>query len=313
MTGREGTMTDWSWIPPRESGAVPRLIETGEAMLETVVAGPEDADTVAVLLHGFPELNISWRFQIPMLVARGIRVYAPNLRGYGASSRPKGVDAYHIDRLTQDVAGLIDAARAETGASRTILVAHDWGGAIAWDFAIRALRPLDALIVCNMPHPHTFARAVATSRAQRRKSWYVAFFQLPWLPEAMMRAGGARAVREAFVGTAAHPENFPPSVLEAYARNALRPGGMTAMLNYYRSAVRTRQRMTGGDGRVDTPTLLLWGAADMALGEETLEGIESYVPDLSLEKLPGMSHWVQQDAPDAVNAHMTRWLDAQGL
>ena len=203
--------------------------------------------------------------------------------------------------------------RAESGAEEVLLVAHDWGGGIAWDFAIRRLRPLAGLVMMNMPHPKTFARALRTSRAQKRRSWYVAFFQLPWLPERMLTARDARAVRQAFRGSAAHPERFPDGLLDIYAAAAQRPGAMTAMINYYRAIRLARGRMAGEGGKVDVPTLLLWGTADTALGEETIAGIERYVPELTLHRLPGISHWVQQDAPEEVNERLAAWLDDKGL
>lgn len=299
---------DFAWVPPPGSGMTARFVEANGLRFELVEANPE-GDRLAILLHGFPELNISWRHQIAFLAERGWRVWAPNLRGYGASARPKGVNAYHIDRLTEDVGALIDAARAERPASEVMLGAHDWGGAIAWDFAMRKVRPLDRLVVMNMPHPFTFARALRLSPAQRRRSWYIFLFQLPLLPEALLRARGAAAVRRAFTGMAANPDRFPDGVLDHYAAAAQRPGALTAMVNYYRAAVRARGRAKELDPQVDIPTLLVWGTADTALGLETLEGVHAYVPDLEIKYLPGISHWVQQDAPEAVNAALGAWLE----
>ncbi|OWV34541.1 epoxide hydrolase [Pacificimonas flava] len=295
------------------------MIPVGDIELETVVAGPPDSGKLAVLLHGFPELNVSWRHQIPMLAERGWRVWAPNMRGYGASSKPKGVDAYSIDILREDIGKLFDAARAEAPAGETLLMAHDWGGAVAWAYAIGKVRPLDRLAVCNMPHPATFGRALKLSSKQKRRSWYMGMFQIPRLPELMMTAGNARAVRRAFRGMAAHPENFPDELLDIYAEAAQRPGAMTAMINYYRAAARMAGRRESGagilseGGQVDIPTLLVWGTGDTALGLETLDGIDQFVPNLERKFLPGISHWVQQDAPEEVNRIVADWLDRAGV
>jgi pimeloyl-ACP methyl ester carboxylesterase len=292
-------MTDWSWVPPADLGT-PRMVSANGLDFEVVEAGA--GDRLALLLHGFPELNFSWRHQIPLLVANGWRVWAPNLRGYGASSRPQGVDAYDIDYLVADVAGLIDAA----GAREVMLVAHDWGAVIAWVFAARGLRPLDRLVIMNVPHPACMKRELRHWH-QLKKSWYMFFFQLHRLPEWALGRKQCAAVRQAFIGSAAHRDRFPADVLDVYASAAARPGALTAMLNYYRAAFRAGDRIVPTN-TIETPTLMIWGDADIALDWRTVEGTEAYVRRLSLHRLAGISHWVQQDAPDAVNAILGDWL-----
>lgn len=304
-------MPDWSWTPAPSMNASVRMQRAAGVDLELVEAGPAGSPRLAILLHGFPELNFSWRHQIPLLAERGWRVWAPNQRGYGASDKPKDVTAYHIDRLTADIAALIDAARADGGAEEVMLVAHDWGGAVAWDFAIRRVRPLSRLVIMNMPHPWCFTDALETSRAQRRRSWYVGFFQLPWLPEWIMTRRNARAVRRAFSDMALDKERFPSEALDVYAAAARRPGSMRSMIHWYRAAARAgRDRMRPSPPEVDVPTLMIWGEGDTALGPETLAGVGAYVPGLTLHRLPRVSHWVQQDAPEKVNRLLADWLDA---
>ena len=177
-----------------------------------------EGDSVALLLHGFPESRFSWRHQIPLLAEKGWRAIAPDLRGYGGSSRPREREAYRMDHLVEDVAALFEAA----GAKRRLLIGHDWGAAIAWEFAIRKRLPLDGLVIMNVPHPSVFARVMRTSAAQRRKSWYIAFFQLPVLPEIMMGAGGAKAVGDAFMTwrwTRAASRRRSPTSIAATPRN----------------------------------------------------------------------------------------------
>lgn len=264
-------------------------------------------DRLALCLHGFPESRFSWRHQLPELARLGFRAWAPDLRGYGDTRpRPIGVKAYHIDRLCEDVAALIDVS----GAKSATLVAHDWGAIIAWTFAARRIRKLDRLVIMNVPHPVCFSAAAKRSAAQRKRSWYMAFFQLPWLPEKMMSANGAQPIRRAFFDMAIDKSRFPSDVLDHYAQNALQPGAMTAMVNYYRAAWRAQKAFRGPWPRIETPTLIIWGEEDAALGLETLEGTEREVADLTIERLPGVSHWVQQEAPEAVNAILARWLNA---
>jgi pimeloyl-ACP methyl ester carboxylesterase len=160
----------------------------------------------------------------------------------------------------------------------------------------------------NVPHPAVMAAHLGRSWAQLRRSWYMFFFQLPGLPEWMMTANGAEAVRRAFHNMAVDKTNFTPDVLDHYARNAQRPGAMTGMVNWYRAAFRLQGRLAGPWPVIEMPTLIVWGEEDAALGIELLDGTDAHVRDLTIRRLPGVSHWVQQEAPDAVNAILADWL-----
>jgi epoxide hydrolase 4 len=296
-------MNDYSWTPDPVSGITQRFVEANGQRFELAECGA--GDKLALCLHGFPELNYSWRFQMPLLAAKGWRVWAPNLRGYGASSKPEGVRAYGLDHLTQDVAALIDAS----GAKEVMLVAHDWGAIIAWYFAILKLRPLVRLVIMNVPHPMVGMREIRHWR-QFRRSWYIFFFQLPRLPERMMGGKGARGIKNAFYTMAVDKSRFGKQVLQTYADAALRPGAITAMIHYYRALIRHRNVVNLGDGRVETPTLMIWGEEDTALNIRCTKGTEAWVPNLELHRLPGVSHWVQQEAPEKVNAILEGWLES---
>jgi pimeloyl-ACP methyl ester carboxylesterase len=266
-------------------------------------------DRLALCLHGFPELAFSWRHQLPVLAEEGWLAWAPDLRGYGGTDRPVGREEYALERLMDDVAALIDAS----GARETLLIGHDWGGVIAWLFALRRVRPLSRLVVMNLPHPACYERALRRGVRQWLRSWYMLFFQLPWLPEKALGARGATMIGRAFLDMAVHKENFPEEVLDVYRRAALQPGALTAMLNYYRALLSgggARRQRSLGYPKIDAPTLVIWGEQDSALGVETLEGIEEFVPNLTLRRLPDASHWVQQDAPEKVNEILRKWLRA---
>ncbi len=273
------------------------------------VASCGSGDRLALFLHGFPECWYSWRLQMPLFEELGYLAWAPDLRGYGESDRPTHMQDYSIENLLDDVAGLIDASRCES----TILIGHDWGAVIAWYFAMRGLRPLDRLVIMNVPHPGPFERALRTWK-QLRKSWYASFFQVPRLPEALLQARDYRAVREAFVSSAVDKSRFPEEVLRVYRDAAAQPGALTAMLNYYRALVRggggERQRALGLP-MIEIPTLMIWGEEDVALTKETTFGTDKYVSDLTLRYLPGVSHWVQQEAPETVNAMLKAWLSGE--
>jgi len=273
------------------------------------VATCGDGPRFALCLHGFPECNYSWRDQMPLLARMGYTVWAPNLRGYGESSRPGRVSDYRIRNLVDDVAGLIDAA----GAKETLLMAHDWGGAIAWLFALAEIRPLERLIVMNIPHPRLFRRGLRTGR-QLRRSWYIFFFQLPWLPEAFLGANGARRVSGMIRGSAARKDRFPGEVLEVYRENADQPGAIRAMLAYYRAYIRygvDKDLARAVYSKLETPTLMIWGEEDTALGQELTVGTDELVSDFTFRSLPGVSHWVQQEDPDTVNAMIEAWLEGR--
>lgn len=264
-----------------------------------------EGDRLALCLHGFPESRFSWRFQLPLLARMGYRAWAPDLRGYGETEpKPQDVASYRIERLMEDVAALIDAS----GAREVTLIGHDWGAGLAWTFAANRVRPLERLVIMNVPHPAVFAAHLRRSPRQMLRSWYMAFFQIPGLPEWLSTRDGAKLVRRAFQGMAVDKARFPPEVLERYARDAQRPGAMTAMVNWYRAAARHPGKLAGPWPRIEVPTLIVWGEADTALGLELLDGTDAYVTDLTLKRLPNVSHWVQQEAAEAVNAILEAWL-----
>jgi epoxide hydrolase 4 len=270
------------------------------------VASCGEGDRLALCLHGFPECWYSWRHQLPLLARLGYRAWAPDLRGYGSTDRPPHREDYAIEHLLDDVAGLIAAAQARSA----ILLAHDWGAVIAWYFAMRRRHPLERLVIMNVPHPGVMDRVIRTWR-QLARSWYVLFFQIPRLPEALLRARNYRAIDNAFRNMAVDKSRFPDEVVKVYRDSAAQPGALTAMINYYRALVRgggaARQRRLGYP-IIDVPTLMIWGEQDAALGKETTYGTDAFVSKLTLRYLPEVSHWVQQEAPETVNSMLEAWL-----
>lgn len=292
-----------TWNPDPASGITMQWVEANGQKFEVASAG--EGKKLALCLHGFPELHYSWRHQIPLLIEMGYKVWAPNLRGYGGSSRPDGIESYRLNTLVEDVAALIDAS----GAEEVTLIAHDWGAIIAWHFAIKKIRPLTRLVIMNVPHPKCAQREMR-HWYQLKKSWYIFFFQLPWLPEKMLGRNRAQPVKEAFSKMAVDKSRFPDSELQVYADAASRPGALRSMINYYRALLRTKDVREIGDGRVDVPTLMIWGEEDAAIDIRCTDGTEEWVQNLELHRLPGVSHWVQQEAPEKVNAILREWLSA---
>ncbi len=270
------------------------------------VATAGSGDRLVLCLHGFPESAISWRYQVEPLAQAGYRVWAPDLRGYGGTTRPTGIDAYRIESLMDDVTGLLDAAQVQ----RAILVGHDWGGIIAWYYAMRHADRVEALVVVNAPHPACFEREARHWR-QLHRSWYMGFFQIPWLPEAALSAGHGHVIGEIFGRMAIHREQMPDDLIQLYRRQACEPGALTAMVNYYRAALRgggaMRQQRIGYPV-VLVPTLVIWGLQDHALVHQNLDGLNDFVIDLTVVKIADAGHFVHEDKPEQVTREMLTWL-----
>ena len=263
-------------------------------------------DKLAICLHGFPEHSFSWRYQLPMLAEAGYEAWAPNMRGYAGSSRPVKVAAYHIDKLMADVSALIDAS----GHQDVVLIGHDWGAIVAWQFAIECKRNLEKLIICNVPHPGPMENVLRNRFSQLRKSWYILFFQIPWLPEFLLGLNGARAIGDIIRKSCVDESMFPPEVTEVYRQSANQPGALKAMINYYRALVRGRKEVAArGLPIIEAPTLMIWGEEDVALALESTYGTQEYVRDFQIRYLPRVSHWVQQEAPEQVNAMIRAFLE----
>jgi pimeloyl-ACP methyl ester carboxylesterase len=292
-----------SWEPAPESGITIEWIEAGELTFEVATAG--EGEHLALCLHGFPELHYSWRHQMPLLAEMGYRVWAPNMRGYGGTTRPPDKKDYRLDKLTADVAALIDAS----GAKEVTLIAHDWGAIVAWQFVIQKVRPLARLVIMNVPHPVCARRELKTWK-QLKKSWYIFFFQLPRLPEMRLGKNEAAAIGRLFRETSVNRDRFTREETEPYRIAAAKPGALTAMFNYYRSLLQTPDARQIGDGKVHVPTLIIWGEQDVAIDIACLDGTDQYVDDLTVRRYPHASHWVQQDIPDEVNAALKDWLPA---
>jgi pimeloyl-ACP methyl ester carboxylesterase len=262
---------------------------------------------LVILLHGFPEFWYGWRFQIGALAAAGFRVVAPDMRGYNLSEKPPGVLAYHIRHLVGDVAGLLRIFGGEEGG---YLAGHDWGGIVAWHTAQRYPELVQKLIIMNAPHPERYLEVVREVPAQRRKSWYVGFFQLPWLPDRLLPRTAAQ-VQFLFRTSGVDPRRFTMDDACRYAEALNQPGTKTAALNYYRAMY--RRTLANGLREpalvLPMPVLLLWGKNDVALelANADPDKLRRWVPTLRVELLEA-SHWVQMDAAEQVNELMQDFL-----
>jgi epoxide hydrolase 4 len=276
-------------------------INTNGIRLHVVQAGPKSGNPV-LLLHGFPEFSYGWRKQIPAFVAAGCRVIVPDQRGYNFSDKPKGVKAYCVDTLVEDITGLINALEYE----KVNLVGHDWGAFVAWMLGIKYPERLHRLGIINMPHPAVVKRFLTRDFEQMRRSLYALFFQLPWLPEIILRAGNWRVASLGMRTTGKH-NPFTNEDIEKYKEAWSQPGAMTAMLNWYRAAARFQPQITNSM-RVHVPTLILWGANDFALSRRMARPSLDYCDDGNLIFFPDATHWVQHEEADEVNRQLLTFL-----
>jgi len=258
-----------------------------------------------LLLHGFPDFWYGWNHQIEALMSAGYHVIAPDQRGYNLSDKPSGVGAYRIGELAADVLRLADEVAP---GQRISLVGHDWGAAVAWWIAIERPERLDRLAILNVPHPLIFEQTLMRNPRQLMRSWYAGVFQIPALPERLLAANDWQGMRLALRATA-HRDTFSRADLALYREAWSQPGVITAMLNWYRAAARYRPRLPAIP-RVHVPTLVLWGAEDVALGRDMAEPSQAMCDDGRLVFFEQASHWVHRDEPQRVNELLLRFLEA---
>jgi pimeloyl-ACP methyl ester carboxylesterase len=265
----------------------------GAIELHAVAAGPPEGP-VAILLHGFPEFWYSWQKQIDPLVAAGFRVIVPDQRGYNKSSKPRGAASYALSELTSDVLAIAD----QLGQERIFLAGHDWGAAVAWGVALLHPQRIAKLAILNVPHPGVMRRYLNTNRRQLRRSWYIFFFQLPFIPEAAFSVFNFRFGVRSLVRSS-RPGTFSPEDLAQYRAAWSQPGALTAMINWYRAAFRYRTKFP--DSTVYVPTRILWGERDAFLLSDMAHDSLRYCDSAELYTFANSSHWLQHEEPARVS------------
>jgi pimeloyl-ACP methyl ester carboxylesterase len=302
----------------RADGFLHRKIDVGAVHLHVAEARPclpnggvadgseeVDADVpLVVLMHGFPEFWWSWRHQLRALADAGIWAVAPDMRGYNESDKPLGVASYELEQLADDIAGLVHALGRKTA----IIVGHDWGAMVAWIVAQRHPALVSRLAILNVPHAVQMLRGLRRPK-QLRKSWYMFFFQLPaGIPERAVARDDWAYLRKMFAS-----EGFAPDEIEPYVKAMATPGAITAAMSYYRAAI--RRTLTGRalrSTRIECPVLVIWGDADRHLGKELAEPPRRFVPNARVEHIPEATHWVQNSAPERVNALLLAFAQHEG-
>jgi pimeloyl-ACP methyl ester carboxylesterase len=274
---------------------------------------------LVIFLHGFPEFWYEWKDQLAEF-GKDHHVVAPDMRGYNLSEKPASVDAYRVPTLVEDIRALADHYR---GGRKFVLVAHDWGGAVAWAFAIAHPDYLDKLVIINAPHPAVFARLLAQDADQQKASQYMLLFRSP-AAEATLSANNYAPLVSAILGdllkTGALTEADKAEYLKAWSQ----PGALTGGLNYYRASrvgppvPSAMEKQIGASAAsfaadpahttVRVPTLVIWGEKDTALTAKNLDGLDAYVPQLTIERVPEGSHWVIHEKPALINSYIRKFI-----
>lgn len=250
-----------------------------------------------LFLHGFPEFWYSWRHQIREF-SKDYRVVTVDMRGYGESDKPVGLDAYHVKVLMQDVKGIIEALGYES----CTLVAHDWGGLVAYPFAKFYPDYVERLILLNIAPLPILKAVFSKSKKQQERFWYVTFFQLPWLPELRLKVMNFAALRDIFI----QANITDTEDINAYVYNFSEPGALTPPINYYR-ALGQRSRVSY-DVKCDMPVLVIWGCQDNYLDVEIVDVIAQMAPEVTIKRVVSANHFVAMEEPEVVNTLMREWL-----
>ena len=279
------------------------MVQANGLRFRTMVDGPPQAD-MFILLHGFPDGAELWSRQVDALATAGYLAVAPDLRGYGLSDAPDTKESYSIDHLVDDVAALIKAFGRESAH----VAGHDWGAVAAWFFAARHPEMTKTLTALSVGHPAALAAASKDDEDQQARSRYVGLFLLEGKAERVLSEDDYRRLRLTW-SIGPNPEAVPRSVVDHFARSLARPGRLTAALNYYRAnltAVGAAWEGLANIGPIATPTVLLWGDQDPALGRRGAEDTRRYVEgEYELKVLEGAGHWLNFDRPDEVSRALT--------
>jgi epoxide hydrolase 4 len=276
-----------------------QILEANGQRLYVAAAGPVDGPLV-ILLHGFPEFSYGWRHQLGALAAAGLRAVAPDQRGYGLSSKPRGHAAYALPELAKDVLGLVSAL----GRERFSVVGHDWGGLVAWQLAACHDRAVERAAILNAPHPQALRSHLMRSPTQALRSTYIALFQLPWLPEALLRAHDHALLEQALIGSS-RKGSFSDEELRVYREAWSQEGALSGMLAWYRAI--TLQRSARWP-RVRPPVRLLWGDQDSALEAPLAEASAAACEHAEVVHLPQATHWLHHEEPDRVKRLLVEFL-----
>lgn len=285
--------------------------EVNNLKLHYVKAGPDDGDLI-IMLHGFPQFWYMWRDQL-LDLSKDYLVVAPDMRGYNLSSKPEGIEQYQPHHIVEDIRALVEE---HFNRKKMILVGHDWGGVIAYPFANAHPNLVEKLIIINAPHPNVFGRLISKNKSQQSSSQYVLFFRSNKAEETLAANNYAM-----LLNIIATPEmEFTDDDRKIYIEAWSQPRALTGGLNYYRAGgLRPPKQdekitelatteMEMNPVMINVPTLVIWAEKDTALTVHNLEGLDEFVPDLTIKRIPEGSHWIINEQPDKINSLIRDFL-----
>ena len=281
-----------------------RVFHINGIALHVVLAGPASGKPL-VFLHGFPEFWFGWRLQIDHFVSSGYRVIIPDQRGFNLSDKPAGIASYSLDLLAKDVVGVLDTVTD----SKAFVVGHDWGAVVTWYLAARYSERVSRTAMLSVPHPRILITNLIKNPAQLRRSWYLFFFQLPWLPEHILRRRDWALLVRVLRDTSPRGV-FSDADLGQYKESWSRECALTAMLNWYRAALLCPSKfaLDSKASRVKVPALLIWGKNDRFMHEAMARESLQYCDDGHLEIFETATHWVQHEQPARVNNLLSQFF-----
>lgn len=277
-----------------------KYIDTNGITLHVALAGPEDGELV-ILLHGFPEFWYGWRHQIDALSRAGYRVAVPDQRGYNKSDKPRGRTSYRIDILAADIAGLIKSLNREDA----FIIGHDWGGAVGWQLASAHPEAVRGFIAVNIPHMGVFPKVFLKAPSQLIRSLYMVFFQIPILPEKIMRSKNYENMAHGIQRTGKEGA-FKDSELESYMNAWREPGALIGMLNWYRALPFSLKHID--THKIDIPVKIIWGDKDPFLSKKLATESLKFIDTNEVIWIHGATHWVHQEEAEVVNKEILNFI-----
>jgi len=278
-------------------------VEANGLRFHVALCGPDSGPPV-ILLHGFPEFWGGWAVHMPRLAAQGYRVIAPDLRGYGTSDKPARVKDYALERMVEDITGILDTL----GHPTALVVGHDWGGALAWEVARAAPERVQRLVVINCPPFDAMRSAPLRDPLQPFRSWYILAFQLPFLPQWSSSLWNHKLLCSIMIRSA-QPGTFSNTSLAAHREAWSNPDALRSMIHWYRAALRCPPK---SGRRITVPALLLWGEKDRFLGTSLIAPTEALCDSLQVVRFPDNTHWLPHEAPEAVVTQIVQFFSGSG-
>jgi pimeloyl-ACP methyl ester carboxylesterase len=260
-------------------------IDARGLVFDVTAGGPEDGEP-ALLLHGFPQNSAEWEAVAPILHAGGLRTYAMDLRGYTPGARPDGVDAYRMEEYVADALAVLDAL----GVEAAHVVGHDCGAVVGWWLGVDHPDRVRTFTAVSVPHPAAYAAALRSDPDQRTRSSYIGLFRIAGKAEDVLLRDGARRLRAIVAPTGERAGRYADPLTD--------PAALTGALNWYRAVSFDRM---AGLGPMTRPTTFVWSDEDLAIGRAAADGCAAHVAaDYSFVTLTGVSHWIPDEAPDAL-------------